>query len=69
MIPSSNFPSLIKNKIYNIFFDNNTSQHNCCFACGKTICEKNNIHDLGEYHMCSEECNKKYYIDILCSSK
>ena len=65
MIPS------FKSKFYNIFF-NTTSQNNCV-ACGAVIYEnenKNNKkHNLGEYCLCSEDCNKNYYIDILCSSK
>ena len=61
------FPfSIIKNKLYNIFFENTSLN---CIACGGKITEKTNKYNLGEYYLCSEECNKNYYIDILCASK
>ena len=66
MIPSFTSSS-IKSKFYNIFF--NTFPQNNCVACGAVVYEKNKKHNLGEYCLCSEDCNKNYYIDILCSSK
>ncbi len=64
IFPSSSF---LKNKIYNLLFDTYTP--NNCIACGSIYDKQNNQHNLGGYYLCSEECNKNYYIDILCSSK
>ena len=36
--------SFIKNKVYNIFFEANTTQNNC-IDCGNVILDKNNPHN------------------------
>ena len=60
------FPySIIKNKLYNIFLI--ILRLIVLLVEGK-ITEKTNKYNLGEYYLCSEECNKNYYIDILCAS-